>query len=45
MEKSEKEFEGLYDTLVGNTSILLSDTGNVPAKLIKEIRKKQDKEF
>lgn len=43
MEKSEKEFEGLYETLVGNTSILLSDTGNVPAKLIKEIRKKQDK--
>lgn len=43
MEKSEKEFEGLYETLVGNTSILLSDTGNVPAKLIKDIRKKQEK--
>jgi large subunit ribosomal protein L10 len=43
MENSEKNFDDLYGTLVGNTSILLSDTGNVPAKLIKDIRKKQDK--
>lgn len=43
MEKSEKDFEDLYSTLKGNTSIMLSDTGNVPAKLIKDIRKKQDK--
>ncbi len=43
MEKSEKNFDDLYETLKGNTSILLSETGNVPAKLIKEIRKKQDK--
>jgi large subunit ribosomal protein L10 len=43
MEKSEKNFDDLYSTLKGNTSILLSETGNVPAKLIKEVRKKQDK--
>ncbi len=43
MENSEKNFDDLYETLKGNTSILLSETGNVPAKLIKEIRKKQDK--
>lgn len=43
MEKSEKNFDDLYQTLIGNTSILLSETGNVPAKLIKEVRKKQDK--
>ena len=43
MEKSEKNFDDLYETLKGNTSILLSETGNVPAKLIKDIRKKQDK--
>lgn len=40
MEKSEKNFEPLYEALVGPTSVMLSDTGNVPAKLIKEFRKK-----
>ncbi len=39
MEKSEKELEPLYGALKGSTSIMLSDTGNVPAKLIKEFRK------
>lgn len=43
MERSDKNFDELYETLVGNTSILLSDTGNVPAKLIQEMRKKQNK--
>ncbi len=43
MEKSEKNFESLYEALVGPTSVMLSDTGNVPAKLIKEFRKKQAK--
>jgi len=43
MEKSDKAFDDLYETLKGNTSIMLSDTGNVPAKLIKEFRKKQEK--
>jgi large subunit ribosomal protein L10 len=39
MENSEKNFEKLYDVLKGSTSLLISDTGNVPAKLIKEFRK------
>ena len=43
MEKSDKSFDDLYETLKGNTSIMLSDTGNVPAKLIKDFRKKEDK--
>lgn len=43
MENSDKTFDELYGTLKGNTSIMLSDTGNVPAKLIKEFRKKQEK--
>lgn len=43
MERCEKPFEGLYETLKGNTSIMLSETGNAPAKLIKEFRKKNDK--
>ncbi len=43
MERSEKPFEDLFVTLKGNTSIMVSETGNAPAKLIKEFRKKSDK--
>ena len=43
MEKSEKEFDDLYDLLKGNTSIMISETGNAPAKVIKEFRKKKEK--
>ncbi len=39
MEKSEKDLSALFDVLVGSTSVMLSDTGNVPAKLIKEFLK------
>lgn len=43
MERTDKPFEGLFETLKGNTSIMVSETGNAPAKLIKEFRKKSDK--
>ena len=43
MESSDKEFGELPETLKGNTSIMLSETGNAPAKVIKEFRKKSDK--
>ncbi len=43
MESVEKDFEPLYDALKGPTSIMFSDTGNVPAKLIKEFRKNSHK--
>jgi len=43
MEKSEKDFGDLPSVLKGNTSIMFSETGNAPAKLIKEFRKKADK--
>ena len=43
LEKCENDYEELYDILKENTSILFSDTGNVPAKLIKEFRKEHDK--
>ena len=43
MEKSDKEFGELPETLKGNTSIMISETGNAPAKVIKEFRKKSDK--
>jgi large subunit ribosomal protein L10 len=39
MEKIEKDFEPLYETLIGSTSIMFAKTGNAPAKLIKEFRK------
>jgi len=43
MEASEKEFGELPEILKGNTSLMFSETGNGPAKLIKSFRKKSDK--
>jgi len=43
MEKSDKDFGELPEILKGNTSIMISETGNAPAKVIKEFRKKSDK--
>ena len=43
MEASDKEFGELSSVLKGNTSLMLSETGNGPAKLIKDFRKKSDK--
>ncbi len=43
MEASEKEFGELPEVLKGNTSLMFSEIGNAPAKLIKNFRKKSDK--
>lgn len=43
MAGSDKNFEELPSVLKGNTSIMFSETGNAPAKVIKEFRKKSDK--
>jgi large subunit ribosomal protein L10 len=43
METSNIDFGDLSTTLKGNTSILIADTANGPAKIIKEFRKKGDK--
>ena len=43
LEKSGKDFEELYDVLKGSTSVMFSNTSNIPAKLIREFRKKHDK--
>lgn len=43
MEASDKDFGELPTVLKGNTSIMFSETGNAPAKLIKEFRKKSEK--
>lgn len=43
MESSEREFGDLQTILKGNTSLMFSETGNAPAKVIKEFRKKSEK--
>ena len=40
MEASEKDFGDLPTVLKGNTSMMISEAANAPAKLIKEFRKK-----
>ena len=40
MEKTQKNFKPLYEIIKGSTSIMFAETGNTPAKLIKEFRKK-----
>jgi large subunit ribosomal protein L10 len=39
MEQSERDFSALYEVLVGPTAIMISESANDPAKLIKEFRK------
>lgn len=43
MEASDKDFENLPETLKGNTSMMISEAANAPAKVIKEFRKKSEK--
>lgn len=43
MEASDKDFGELPDVLKGNTSMLIAEAANAPAKVIKEFRKKSDK--
>jgi large subunit ribosomal protein L10 len=43
MEVSANDYGDLSSTLKGNTSIMIADTANGPAKIIKEFRKKGQK--
>ena len=43
MERSPKNFDDIYEALKGNSSIMISEVGNAPAKLIKDFRKKGNK--
>jgi large subunit ribosomal protein L10 len=43
MEASKNDYGDLPSILKGNTSILIAENGNAPAKIIKEFRKKSDK--
>ncbi|NPD44812.1 MULTISPECIES: 50S ribosomal protein L10 [unclassified Lentimicrobium] len=40
MDESDKNFDDIYEVLKGNSSIMFSNVGNAPAKLIKGFRKK-----
>ncbi|MBB4118584.1 large subunit ribosomal protein L10 [Mesonia hippocampi] len=43
MEQSGIDYGDLPSTLKGNTSIMIAEVGNAPAKVIKEFRKKNEK--
>ena len=43
MEASDHNFGELTNILKGNTSLMFSETGNAPARVIKNFRKKSDK--
>ena len=43
LERAEGHYEDLYPVLNGPTSIMITDTGNKPAKMIKTFRKKHKK--
>lgn len=42
LEASEIDYSELYDLLHGETTLMLSNVGNAPAKLIKKFRDKND---
>jgi large subunit ribosomal protein L10 len=42
-EKFDNKYEELYPSMKGYSSVMLSNTGNAPAKLIKEFRKTNKK--
>ena len=43
LENCSKDYNDLYGILKNSTSIMLTNTGNIPAKLIKDFRKRHDK--
>jgi large subunit ribosomal protein L10 len=43
LEKTGREFSELNEVLNGSTSVMFTNSGSVPAKLIKEFRKNHDK--
>ncbi|MGM0376461.1 MAG: 50S ribosomal protein L10 [Bacteroidota bacterium] len=40
LEESDKEVDGMEDVFRGTSAVLFSNTGNAPAKLIKDFQKK-----
>ena len=43
MEQNNMDYENLYDVLKGSTAVMFCETGNAPAKLIKNFRKTSDR--
>ena len=43
MQQMEKDYDNLYDVLKGSTAVMFCETGNAPAKLIKNFRKTSDR--
>ncbi|NNF01848.1 MAG: 50S ribosomal protein L10 [Bacteroidia bacterium] len=43
LEKLDGDYDEVYDVLKGNSAIMMSETTNLPAKVIKEFRKKSDR--
>ena len=43
MDVSEKDFGELKETLKGNTSVMIAEVSNAPAKVIKNFRKKSER--
>ncbi len=43
MEQSDTDYSEMFDVLKGATSIMFTETGNIPGKLIQEFRKKSEK--
>ena len=41
MEESDVDYSGLYGAMAGSTTLMLCNTGNAPAKLIKAFREKK----
>lgn len=42
MEQCDTDYSELYDLMKGETTLLLSNTGNAPARLIKDFRQKNE---
>ncbi|MFN5921048.1 MAG: 50S ribosomal protein L10, partial [Bacteroidota bacterium] len=45
IERTDKNFGALIDTLKGNTALLFAQDSKIPAKIIKEFRKSTDKPY
>ena len=43
LEKAEGDYQELYEVLKNSTSVIFSEVGNIPAKLINEFREKHDR--
>lgn len=43
LEKAQGEYEEVYEALKGNSAVMFTETGNIPARLIQDFHKKNPK--